>query len=99
MVDQARALADYLGAVRAAADLMKQPAAKGSFKPDRAWHWEDVAESPADQALEKWSWGLTRFGRPVVVRAAGAMLAEMLPVWKAAAKVPPQGMDTKSHPG
>jgi hypothetical protein len=87
-------LAEYLAAVRTPSDLAKPPPADlaGVAKPD--WHWANVAETAADQALERWAWALTQFGRPVVVRAARSMLGHMLPVWDAAAAKPGPGITT-----
>jgi hypothetical protein len=87
-------LADYLGALRAASDLLKPPSIEPPIFEEPEWHWSGVAETPVDQGLEKWTWGLTRFGHVVVVRAALAMLDEMLPVWDAAVQRGSPGIKT-----
>jgi hypothetical protein len=84
----------YVSAVKSAADLKKALPLARPLKTDDDWHWEDVALTDADRDLERWAWGLTRFGRPAVARAAAAMLEKTLPIWNKAAKARGPGIDT-----
>jgi hypothetical protein len=88
-------LSDYVGAIRVATDLIGPPLVAPASVTKAAPHWTDVAQSVADQGLERWTWGLSAFGRPIVVRAARALLERILPVWQAG--VTAGGADIKTY--
>src|SRR4051794_13533193 len=74
----------YLDKVRTDADLLSAPPVESPLSAEPWWSWEGVAVDDVDRGLERWTWGLTAWGRETAVTAAVGVLEATMPIWERA---------------
>jgi hypothetical protein len=79
------ALLRYVDKVRSDDDLLASPPVKPSVPEEPSWTWSDVAIDEVDRGLERWTWGITRWGRELSVTSALGALEHLMPIWDRAA--------------